>query len=79
MEQHTTASDYSEGYKAGYQHAQAFYTRRGRHAHTVARHWRSLPEHPKGPRSLQVLTTLFPDLVRTLDALATHELDHTQI
>lgn len=49
MEQHTTASDYSEGYKAGYQHAQAFYTRRGRHAHTVARHWRSSPSTPRAP------------------------------
>lgn len=66
MEPHTPNLTYSEGFKAGYQSAEAFYTRRGDHAHTVARHWRALADHPKGPRSIEVLTTLFPELVRTL-------------
>ena len=48
------------------------------HARTVARHWRAVADHPKGARSIEVLTMLFPELVRTLDAMAAHELDHPQ-
>ena len=78
MEQQTTTPTYADGYKAGYQDAKAFYTRRDNHARTVARHWRAVADHPKGARSIEVLTLLFPELVRTLDAMAAHELDHPQ-
>ena len=37
MEQQTTTPTYADGYKAGYQDAKAFYTRRDNHARTVAR------------------------------------------
>ena len=52
MEQQTTTPTYADGYKAGYQDAKAFYTRRDNHARTVARHWRAVADHPKGPRSI---------------------------
>ncbi|WP_255843364.1 MULTISPECIES: hypothetical protein [Micrococcus] len=38
-------------------------------------HWRAVTEHPKGARSIQVLTMPLLELVRALDA---HELDHPQ-
>lgn len=78
MEPQTTPLTYADGYKVGYQDAKAFYTRRDNHARTVARHWRAVADHPKGPRSIEVLTMLFPELVRTLDAMAVHALDHPQ-
>lgn len=78
MDPQTTPLTYADGYKAGYQGAKAFYTRRDNHARTVAHHWRAVADHPKGPRSIEVLTMLFPELVRTLDAMAAHALEHPQ-
>ncbi len=69
IEQQTTT--YADGCNA----AKTFYTRRENHAWTMAHHWRAVTEHPKGARSIQVLTMPLPELVRTLDA---HELDHPQ-